>query len=83
MFHLRTLCFFFSYGDGHGMDIAKAIQGCDDQHSVVLLAHQPKAAKFALDSEHDIQLVLSGRYRFFHQLDKVCSDHTSLKVQGS
>ena len=43
----------------------KALEGCDDQHATILLAHQPKAAKFALDADHDIQLVLAGMATFF------------------
>ena len=43
----------------------KALEGCDDQQATILLAHQPKAAKFALDADHDIQLVLAGMATFF------------------
>ena len=45
---------------GHGMDLDKALDGCGDKHATILLAHQPKAAKYALDTDHDIQLVLAG-----------------------
>ena len=48
---------------GHGMDLNKALDGCDDKHATILLAHQPKAAKYALDTEHDIQLVLAGEFK--------------------
>ena len=43
------------------MDLAKAYAGCDSNHANILVAHQPKAAKLALDSKYSIQLVLSGR----------------------
>lgn len=42
------------------MDLDKAVSGCDKNIPIVLLAHQPRAAKLALDSKHNIQLVLSG-----------------------
>ena len=45
------------------MDLDKALDGCDDKHATILLAHQPKAAKYALDTEHDIQLVLAGKVK--------------------
>ncbi|XP_038662781.1 transmembrane protein with metallophosphoesterase domain isoform X1 [Scyliorhinus canicula] len=45
---------------GHGMDLKKALDGCSTKDAVVLLAHQPKAAKRALQSRPDISLVLSG-----------------------
>ncbi|XP_078491691.1 transmembrane protein with metallophosphoesterase domain-like [Ciona intestinalis] len=45
---------------GHGMNLKQAYEGCDEKHSTILVAHQPKAAKFALDSDYKIQLVLSG-----------------------
>ena len=49
--------------DGHGMRLAEAVRDCSDGHPVILLAHQPKAAKTALDSplSTNIELVLSGR----------------------
>uniref|UniRef100_H2ZPW1 Calcineurin-like phosphoesterase domain-containing protein n=1 Tax=Ciona savignyi TaxID=51511 RepID=H2ZPW1_CIOSA len=46
--------------EGHGMDLKQAYTGCDDTHSTILVAHQPSAAKTALNSEYKIQLVLSG-----------------------
>ena len=52
------LC-MFSYFD-HGMDLEKAYSGCAKDHAAILVAHQPKAAKIALDSEYNIALVLSG-----------------------
>ena len=45
------------------MDLDKALDGCDDKHATILLAHQPKAAKYALDTNHDIQLVLAGEFK--------------------
>ncbi|XP_053118439.1 transmembrane protein with metallophosphoesterase domain [Hemicordylus capensis] len=45
---------------GHGMDLKKALRDCDTDHAIVLLAHQPLAAKWALQARPDINLVLSG-----------------------
>lgn len=50
---------------GHGMDVEKALSGCSEEHPIVLLAHQPHAAKQALQQRPDINLVLSGT-RFDH-----------------
>ena len=63
--HLCNLChncktFLIYRNHGHGIDVDKALDGCDDQHATILLAHQPKAAKYALDTDRDIQLVLAG-----------------------
>jgi len=44
------------------MDLDKAVGPCDKTLPIVLLAHQPAAAKEALHSAYNIQLVLSGRY---------------------
>ena len=44
----------------HGMDLDKAVGSCDQHQPIILLAHQPEAAKRALDSSYNIQLVLSG-----------------------
>jgi predicted MPP superfamily phosphohydrolase len=44
----------------HGMDLDKAVGSCDQHQPIILLAHQPRAAKLALDSEYNIQLVISG-----------------------
>ncbi|XP_066503898.1 transmembrane protein with metallophosphoesterase domain [Hoplias malabaricus] len=44
----------------HGMDIEKALSGCSEDKPIVLLAHQPHAAKKALEQRPDINLVLSG-----------------------
>lgn len=45
---------------GHGMDLVKALGGCSTDHTTILLAHQPLAAKRALQARPDINLILSG-----------------------
>jgi len=45
---------------GHTMDIDRALGSCDQYWPVILVAHQPNAAKLALDSKHRVDLVLSG-----------------------
>ncbi|XP_025059917.1 transmembrane protein with metallophosphoesterase domain [Alligator sinensis] len=45
---------------GHGMDLKKALSDCSADRAIVLLAHQPIAAKWALQDRPDINLVLSG-----------------------
>ncbi|KAL8578690.1 hypothetical protein ACOMHN_045679 [Nucella lapillus] len=45
---------------GHGLDVDRTLQSCDQSRPVILLAHQPRAAKMALDSPHRVDLVLSG-----------------------
>ncbi|XP_043937331.1 transmembrane protein with metallophosphoesterase domain [Protopterus annectens] len=45
---------------GHGMNLEKALNGCSQSDVIVLLAHQPRAAKWALETRPDISLVLSG-----------------------
>nr|XP_051674496.1 transmembrane protein with metallophosphoesterase domain [Oryctolagus cuniculus] len=45
---------------GHGMDLDKALGGCSPDHTTILLAHQPLAAKRALQERPDINLILSG-----------------------
>ncbi|KAM5279888.1 transmembrane protein with metallophosphoesterase domain [Ctenodactylus gundi] len=45
---------------GHGMDLVKALEGCSADHTTILLAHQPLAAKRALQERPDINLILSG-----------------------
>ncbi|KAM4842471.1 transmembrane protein with metallophosphoesterase domain [Thomomys bottae] len=45
---------------GHGMDLAKALGGCSPDHTTILLAHQPLAAKRALQERPHINLILSG-----------------------
>ena len=44
----------------HGMNLEEALQGCNRNRSIVLLAHQPRAAKEALDNHKGVGLVLSG-----------------------
>ncbi|KAH3772766.1 hypothetical protein DPMN_174112 [Dreissena polymorpha] len=44
----------------HTMDLDSALRTCDPSQSVVLIAHQPKVAKIALDSKYRVDLVLSG-----------------------
>ena len=44
------------------MRLDTAIEGCSSTQTVVLLAHQPKAAKDAIMSGHKIDLILSGRF---------------------
>nr|XP_003415759.1 transmembrane protein with metallophosphoesterase domain [Loxodonta africana] len=45
---------------GHGMDLVKALGDCSPDHTTILLAHQPLAAKRALQARPDINLILSG-----------------------
>ncbi|XP_004704109.1 transmembrane protein with metallophosphoesterase domain [Echinops telfairi] len=45
---------------GHGMDLIKALEGCSPDHATILLAHQPLAAKRALQERPEINLILSG-----------------------
>lgn len=56
---ILLLIFFCSYA-GHKMDLGKAVAGCDSKFPIILLAHQPKAAKMAVQSPFNIQLVLTG-----------------------
>lgn len=44
------------------MDVEKALSGCSAESPVILLAHQPHAAKQALQQRPDISLVLSGTF---------------------
>ncbi|VDM48519.1 unnamed protein product [Toxocara canis] len=49
--------------DGHGMDYKKALDGCERNATVVMLAHQPNAVSIMLDdpaAANTIDLVLSG-----------------------
>ncbi|KAG7468690.1 hypothetical protein MATL_G00145700 [Megalops atlanticus] len=45
---------------GHGMDVRAALAGCAPELPIILLAHQPRAARQALQERPDIGLVLSG-----------------------
>ena len=44
------------------MDIDGALRSCDKDSPVILVAHQPMAAKAALQSRYRLDLVLSGKY---------------------
>ncbi len=46
------------------MKLDQAIESCDQEHPIILLAHQPRAAKTALDSRYNIKLVLAGQRQF-------------------
>ncbi|CAB3399446.1 unnamed protein product [Caenorhabditis bovis] len=48
---------------GHGMDLKKSLEGCTQDSTNILLAHQPNAAKRALDDadlSQRVNLILSG-----------------------
>jgi len=45
---------------GHGFHLSAAVNGTDAEHVRILLAHQPKAARKALMSDHFFDLILSG-----------------------
>jgi predicted MPP superfamily phosphohydrolase len=42
--------------EGHGQDVARALQGRDPSRAVVLLAHQPKAVRDARRADVDLQI---------------------------
>ena len=46
------------FGEGHGADLARALEGRDPNREVVLLAHQPKQIHEA--AAHGVGLQLSG-----------------------
>ncbi len=46
------------FGNGHGADMSRALQGRDDTKPVVLLAHQP--VHFDQAKEHGVDLQISG-----------------------
>nr|XP_011422305.2 transmembrane protein with metallophosphoesterase domain [Crassostrea gigas] len=46
--------------DDHGFKLGEALRGCHSEQPIILLAHQPKAAKKALQTSRHIDLVLSG-----------------------
>jgi predicted MPP superfamily phosphohydrolase len=64
------------HGQGHGADLAKALEGRDPERELVLLAHQPKQIVEA--AERGVGLQLSGHthggqifpWHFFVQLDQ-------------
>ena len=43
------------------MDLDKALGSCDQSRPIILLAHQPRAAKMAVESKYNINLILSGK----------------------
>ena len=45
------------------MDVDRALGSCEQESPVILVAHQPKAAKAALQSQYRLDLVLSGNYQ--------------------
>ncbi|XP_005103039.1 transmembrane protein with metallophosphoesterase domain [Aplysia californica] len=47
------------YGE-HRFDLAQALLSCSTALPVILLAHQPKAARLAVDSKYRVDVVLSG-----------------------
>ncbi|EHB06091.1 Transmembrane protein with metallophosphoesterase domain [Heterocephalus glaber] len=53
------------YSD-HGMNLSKALGSCSPDHTTILLAHQPLAAKRALQEWPDINLILSGHTHSGH-----------------
>ena len=60
MLIICIFCLMFRY-TGHGFDVDRTLKSCDFRHPVILLAHQPHAAKAALDSSYRVDLVLSGK----------------------
>ncbi|VDI29722.1 Hypothetical predicted protein [Mytilus galloprovincialis] len=46
--------------ENHGMKLDTAIKGCSEEQRTILIAHQPKAAKIALQSINKIDLILCG-----------------------
>ena len=57
-----------SYHREDHFSLDTALQNADSEHAVILLAHQPKAAKRAIQSEYDISLILSGELFVFDTL---------------
>lgn len=59
--------FFFSFA-GHAMHPEKAVAGCDSNDTVIMLAHQPNAAKMMLNDQTvstKLDLILSGKALLF------------------
>jgi predicted MPP superfamily phosphohydrolase len=44
------------YGNGHGADLSRALEGRDRNRGLILLAHQPKQVFEAADAGVDLQL---------------------------
>ena len=57
-----TLYYIWHSGGDHGFDLDKTMKDTDKDHAVILMAHQPNAAKAALDSKYDFSLILSGMF---------------------
>lgn len=49
----------YSY-ENHGMKLSQALSGRQNKFPTILLAHQPWAARLALNEYQDIDLILSG-----------------------
>ena len=47
--------------EDHGPRPIKAVSGCPAGSPVIMLAHQPKAAKLCLDTLDQLDLILSGK----------------------
>ena len=67
-FQLCFLCFDsclylfsndYSY-ENHGMKLSQALSGRRNNSPTILLAHQPRAARLALNEDQNIDLILSG-----------------------
>ena len=81
------------YGNGHGMNVPKALAGRDESRAIVLMAHQPKAIFDAKKGNVDLQL--SGHthggqlfpWNFFVKLDQPyvegLFDHDGTKIYVS
>ena len=52
---------YYSYTD-HSPDPVTATEGCPDETPIIMLAHQPKAAKLTIKSLPRVDLVLSGQF---------------------
>lgn len=53
---------------GHAMDSKKALSGCENNDSVILLAHQPNAARIVLNDplvSRKVDVILSGESFLF------------------
>ena len=48
------------YGDGHGLDLGRALAGRDPERSLVLLAHQPRTSAVAEAVRAGVELQVSG-----------------------
>ncbi len=68
------------------MDFAKAVNGCDSQLPVILMAHNPKAAKVVLNKtskDQRIDLILCGQWRALALLQKLIHHIESNTVTSS